>query len=89
MVFELYSNDTLFYTSGIFGVGGAGNFGGLISDQPFDQVRMYDFLDVIMFMDDLHFGPPIPTPGAFVPLGLLLLARRRRRIGSRCARMAH
>jgi hypothetical protein len=86
---ELYSNDVLFYTSGILGVGGPGNFGGLISEQPFDKARIYDDLDNILAMDDLHFGPPIavPAPGAFAIFGLAVLTRRRRGRSTRSANL--
>jgi len=80
MVIELYSNDVLFYTSGIHGGGGGGNFGGLISDLPFDSVRIYDDLDSIVAIDDLFFGPPIPAPATLAPLALLFLPRRRRNL---------
>ena len=40
---ELYNGGQLFYTSGIFGVGGIGNFGGLVSDQLFDMAVLMDF----------------------------------------------
>jgi len=76
---ELYSNDTLFHTSQIFFPDGpAGGFGGLVSDVPFDFVRIFDPLDSLVFIDDLHFGPPIPAPASLAPFALLLCARSRR-----------
>ena len=79
--FELYYKQELVYISNPFDViGGIGGFAGLISDQPFDEVRMFDPTSGF-FIDDLHFGPAIPAPGA---LGLIALAgavtlRRKRR----------
>jgi hypothetical protein len=80
LAIELYSEDQLFYTSSTLATGGVGNFGGLISDMPFDSARIFDPLDNILFMDDLHFGPVIavPTPGVLAVLALLLLPFRRR-----------
>jgi len=81
--FELYSNDTLFHTSQLFFPDGlAGGFGGIVSDVPFDSVRIFDPLDSIVAIDDLFFGPPIPVPGAvgaLAPLAMLMCARSRRR----------
>jgi len=83
MTIELYNNDVLIYTTGIMGGGGGGNFGGLISDTPFDSVRIFDPLDSLVFIDDLHFGPPIPAPASLLPLSLTAIAslttRRQRR----------
>lgn len=78
--FSLYQNGSLFYTSSLFDHGGVGFFSGVVSEQPFDQVIVSDPTGSIA-IDDLHFGPPIPAPGA---LGILALAammahaRRRR-----------
>jgi len=76
---ELYKDDQLIYSSSNLSHGGTGNFGGLISDQPFDQARLFRDNVFLVAMDDLHFGPPIPTPGVGAPLVLTLFARRRRR----------
>ncbi len=78
---ELFSNDQSIYTSTTLASGGTGNFGGLISDQPFDRARIFDPADSIVAIDDLHFGPPIavPTPGALGAFALLILVRHRRR----------
>jgi hypothetical protein len=77
--FDLYQGDELIYTSSPFGGGGPGHFGGLLSDEPFDEIRIWD-LDGNTNIDNLYFGPPIPAPGALMLLGLgaLLPARRRR-----------
>jgi hypothetical protein len=52
----------------------------LVSDQPFDKVTFFDFG---LFIDDLHFGPPIPAPpvGALMAIGLGLQRGRRRQRG--------
>ena len=77
--FELYYGGALIYTSSDFGGSGVGFFAGLVSTHPFDRVIMYDPTGGF-FIDDLHFGPAIPAPGA---LGLIALAgavtRRRKR----------
>ena len=79
MKIELYDGDILFYTSSRLGIGGLGQFGGLISERPFDHVRIYDEADFLTVLDDLHFGPPIPTPSVLAPVCLILLHRCRRR----------
>ena len=57
---ELYSDDVLVFTSGLFGGGGAGNFLGLLSTEAFDAAVLSDPIDDAVFIDDLHFGPPPP-----------------------------
>ncbi len=77
--FELYSGGQLFFTSGLLGVGGIGNFGGLASDQLFDMAVLMDFpVSFEAEIDDLHFGRPIPGPGAIGFLVVALLPSRRR-----------
>jgi len=78
VIFRLYNQGQLIYTSGIFGGGGVGWFGGLISTQPFDAAVIIDPLGYV-FIDDLHFGPPIPGPGALALLGAAALFAQRRR----------
>ena len=59
---QLFANGELLYMSGIFGVGGFGNFGGLVSSEPFDTAVLMDFpVDFEAEIDDLHFGPPVCT----------------------------
>lgn len=80
LAFKLYYQDQLIYSSNWFGGSGAGWFGGLVSDEPFDMVYIYDPFGGL-FIDDLHFGPPIPAPGVLVTLILaqhVLRSRRRR-----------
>jgi hypothetical protein len=62
----------------VFGVGGVGNFGGLVSTEPFDRAVIWDYGDNVA-IDDLHFGPPIPAPSAAALIGGALLGARRRR----------
>jgi len=81
-VIELFSNDALIYKSSLLGSGGTGFFGGLVSDQPFDRARFSTPLAHMESIDDLHFGPPIPVPGAvgaLAPFALLLAGGSRRR----------
>jgi len=73
LLIDLYCEDELFYTSNVFGVGGVGNFGGLVS---FDRAVLSDPPGQV-FLDDLHFGPPIPAPSALCIVGAALLASRR------------
>ena len=72
---ELYYQGKLFHT-GVFGFGGVGNFGGMLSTQPFDAAVLIDPLDEAE-IDDLHFG--VPAPGTLPLLALGALGTRRRR----------
>jgi len=58
---------------------GVDHFSGLISDQPFNGVKLEDPTDQALFIDDIFFGGAVPAPGAAALLGLALCARRRRR----------
>jgi len=78
LTIELYYQEQLFYVSNEFGVGGYGNFGGLVSTEPFDRAIIWDYDDAV-FVDDLHFGPPIPAPSALWIVGAAIVAARRRR----------
>jgi hypothetical protein len=79
--FELYSEGELTYTSPEFGVG-TGIFVGLVSTEPFDMAVIFDPLDSLVVIDDLHFGVPAPSSLAALSLGLLLARRRRQRSAS-------
>jgi hypothetical protein len=82
--FDLYFNGQLFHTSTEFGVGGYGNFGGLVSTEVFDEAVIWQYgSHPNVNLDDLHFGPPIPAPSATALTGATLLAARRRRHGGR------
>ena len=81
MGFQLYFQDQLIFTSGLFDDGGTpGAFAGLVSTEPFDRVVLDNTFPEVN-IGDLYFGPPIPAPGA---IGLLACAawapggRRRR-----------
>ncbi|MCH8165665.1 MAG: PEP-CTERM sorting domain-containing protein [Planctomycetes bacterium] len=76
--FELFSAGELIYSSSAFGVGGAGNFAGLLSTEPFDMVAVLDPSDQVVNIDDLHFGVPAPATLALLALGGLFFSRRRR-----------
>jgi hypothetical protein len=82
-VIQLYLDGELFFESRIFGGSGEGFFGGLVSSEPFDSAFIFDPTLNGVAIDDLHFGPPIPAPGALALLGLALLAPRQRRGGRR------
>lgn len=81
MRIKLFSDGSLFYTSPIIPPGfGVGNFAGIVSTQSFDTVLLYDSLpgsDV--YLDNLHFGAPIPAPPTAALLSLSLMTSRRRR----------
>ena len=76
--FRLYYLGNLIFQSTHFGNGGPGWFAGLVSDNPFDKVVIFDSG---LFIDDLHFGPAIPAPGALALAAIAgaFSSRRRRR----------
>jgi hypothetical protein len=78
----LYYQGNLVYESSYFGVQSYGNFAGLTSNEPFDSVVIWDIQSAV-YIDDLHFGPPIPAPpvGALMAIGLGLQRGRRRQRG--------
>jgi hypothetical protein len=79
--FHLYADGQIFYSSGLFGVGGVGNFGGLVSDQSFDMAVLMDItVGFEAEIDSLHFGRPVPGPGAIGILAVAALRSRRRRV---------
>jgi hypothetical protein len=77
LIIDLYSDGELMYSNG-FAEPGEGHFAGLISTDPFDFVVLRREFDPV-FIDDLHFGPPIPAPPAFAPLLFAAFTARRRR----------
>jgi len=77
--YELYSGDTLLHESQWFGSPPSEEFGGIISDIPFDRIHVEDPFDSLAIFWDMHFGPPIPAPATLAPLALMLLGRCRRR----------
>jgi hypothetical protein len=78
LTIDLYREGELFYTSHELGEAGVGNFGGIISTQPFDRAVLRDPPGQVA-LDDLHFGPPIPAPSALMLIGGALFTARRRR----------
>jgi hypothetical protein len=78
MQIQLYWQGELTYTSSDFLHVGAGFFAGLISSEPFDAAILLDPMGAV-FIDDLHFGPPIPAPGVMAMMTLLACARTRKR----------
>jgi len=77
----LFDGEKMIAESDPFGFGGIGFFGGVVSDQPFDKAIISDWIGGDVFIDDLHFGPPIPAPAALSALGVAIFwtgCRRRR-----------
>jgi hypothetical protein len=74
--FELYSENQLVYTSGVFGSGFI-HFAGIVSDVPIDQIRISEPVFGVTFIDNLYFA--VPAPGGLAVLALAALAPRRRR----------
>ena len=81
MKIELFSQGRLIYTSSDFGLGGAGNFAGLLSTDLFDGALLYDWIAGSVFIDDLHFGVPASGALPLLALGALTQRRRRQQIG--------
>ena len=80
--FKLYSEDRLLFDTGLMGGSGTGKFSGVISPTPFDSIVIQDPFGQSTLIDDLHFGPPIPAPGALALIAASTLigqTRRRRR----------
>ena len=82
VAFELFNQGELMYASKGFLGGGVGLFGGLLSSEPFDAIRMFDFIDNAAFIDDLYFGSPIPAAPALalLALGGVISGKRRTRL---------
>lgn len=79
IAFRLYADGEMFYESGLLGSGGFGFFSGLVSDQPFDSIVIFRWTGNPAYVDDLHFGPPIPVPGGLIVLALGCVSARGRR----------
>jgi len=79
MAIDLYNGATLIGTSANFGGSGTGFFGG-VTFTPFNRAILRDWGDNFVFIDNLHFAPVVPEPGALALLGCSLLcwAVRRR-----------
>jgi hypothetical protein len=65
--FTLFLGEDLVYETGLLGVGNIGNFSGVISEVPFDRVRISDSDG--FGVDDLRFGLVVPGP----PVAAMLL----------------
>ncbi|HRP63258.1 MAG TPA: hypothetical protein PK400_08200 [Phycisphaerales bacterium] len=79
-IYKLYYSGVLVYTSNPhWAPVGGGGFYGLVSDTLFDEVVVYRNTGNPAFYDDLHFGPPIPAPGALGVFALAAFGCRRRR----------
>ncbi len=77
----LYMDDVFIDSKDIFQPGVLNKFQGVVSDVAFNKVILSDTGDGLPFVDDLHFGGPIPAPGvlaAFVGAAGLSLGGRRR-----------
>ena len=74
--FDLYSGAELIHTAAFY-PGGAGNFAGLVSTVPFDNVVISGAGSVCI--DDLHFGVPAPSALALFCLFSASAGWRRRR----------
>jgi len=77
LIIDLYNDGELMYSNGFAGPG-EGHFAGLVSTDPFDFVVLRREFDPV-FIDDLHFGPPIPGAPGVVPFVLAAVTKRRRR----------
>jgi MprA protease rhombosortase-interaction domain-containing protein len=77
--FELFRDGELIYTSYVFNHIPS-TFAGLFSTEPFDAVVLDDPTAGFITIDNLHFGPPIPAPGAgaLLFIGLTAFGHRRR-----------
>jgi hypothetical protein len=79
--FELYSEDKLVYTSGVFGSGFFDQFAGIVSRVPINRVRLFDDLPAgagVAFIDNLYFAVPAPGASALLALAAFFRSRRRR-----------
>ena len=85
--FELYNNGELIYPTtgnpGFSGFDGVVEFGGVVSEEPFDEVYIRNFQATpeglaAVVIDNLYFNNPIPAAPSFALLGFALVRRRRR-----------
>jgi hypothetical protein len=67
---DLYRDGILVFASECLPGPGAGYFGGIVADEPFDEAVIVDPVgtDQLVFIDNLHFGaPPCAEPAAPPP----------------------
>ncbi len=78
---SLYDGDTFLGSKSTASPGIGNKFFGVVSDVQFNKVIIEDFADGLPFVDDLHFGGPIPAPGVLAAFlaaaGLCTRSRRR------------
>jgi len=81
VAFRLYHDGELMYSSPFFQPGGLGNFAGLVSDTPFDEVYILKPIpsQTSIFIDDLHWGSAVPAPAGLTLLLFTAVHLRRRR----------
>jgi hypothetical protein len=56
-----YLGEDLVFTSGDFAGYGVFFFGGVISDLPFDRVELMDWVDDLVYVDDIFYNPSEPS----------------------------
>jgi hypothetical protein len=66
---ELFNGATSLGSSANFGSSGAGFFGGVISDAPFDRAVLSDWLAGDVYIDNLHVEP-VPEPSTWALLAV-------------------
>jgi hypothetical protein len=77
MQMELSHEGQAVFLSDIYG-GGVGNFVGFVADSPFDGAVLFDPLDPVAVIDDLHFGVPAPGALGLIAIAAMVGGRRRR-----------
>jgi hypothetical protein len=81
---ELYNDGDLIFTSSEY-VAGFTPFVGLVSTMSFDAAVARSFSHPTISIDNMHFGPPVPAPGALALICLCAATaagRRNRRCDS-------
>ncbi len=76
---EIFYEDVLVGTKSDLQTGIFNKFQGIVSDTQFNKLVISDWAGGLPFVDDLHFGGPIPAPGAIGIFGLAAIAGSRRR----------
>ena len=60
MEIELYSGPNFLGTSQAFQAGSVWDFGGVVSDQPFDRIVLRDWMDDFIYIDSVYFTEATP-----------------------------